>query len=171
MGAIKSLRLHERSEPEDPRSNPSHIYVRFVFEDYFDDEPAILDITPDAQWFEFEDYSLADLLAVEQTAEYMWIDWMFRKGIAPGQEFVMRIGRPEYYQDYWGECDLEFGEATLISKQTMEYGVAALAWVGWWADINVHILATVSGRDGLQYLERRTDAPSQREDGTKDGGT
>lgn len=50
---------------------------------------------------------------VEQSGEgwsfaTSWLCWALAHGIAPGQPFLFRFGKPQWSSDYYGECDVEY---------------------------------------------------------------
>jgi len=76
--------------------------------------------------------------------------WALREGVAPGQPFLIRIEPPRYYQDYWGECDVEY-EWELLDKKPYTDAMALEAWLAWFKGLAVEIpLVDLEGYDRSQ---------------------
>jgi hypothetical protein len=46
--------------------------------------------------------------------------WLLRNGLVPGQLFLVRIRRPRYYQDYFGEWGVDYGDWEILERAPVE---------------------------------------------------
>src|SRR6185436_16404354 len=59
-----------------------------------------------------------------------WLRWGLENGIAPGQPFLVRIGKPHYSTDYYGEVDCEWDvEVVRVMPSTPARALRSLARV------------------------------------------
>lgn len=59
-----------------------------------------------------------------------WTRWALRRGIAPGQPFLLRIEEPVWSQDYYGECDSSI-EGEVVRMEEWSKQRIVNAWHGW----------------------------------------
>jgi len=99
-------------------------------------EPEIIDIPFTSCWWEYEcdswDYSLNSQWLYDKGPDGIeynvkWQDWALREGIAPGQAFWLRMSRPTYSRDYWGEVDCDY-DLEIIHIVPMPMHEAAKRW-------------------------------------------
>ena len=50
------------------------------------------------------------------------LDWALREGLSPGQPFLVYVQKPVWFQDYYGECDVEI-DAWIVRKLPAEISV------------------------------------------------
>lgn len=129
-------------EPEDWETcDPPFVTILAVFDGGPEDGPTLLGSDPpNAGWldWELEAASLGNLLGIESIPSW---DWMLREGIAPGQEFLVRIPRPTYTRDYWGEHDVEYGDVEITWRQPTAR--PDLLWFAWLTDLDPGRIAIV----------------------------
>jgi hypothetical protein len=127
----------EIEEPEVPHCNPHVVWLRVVYDGGAEDTPALLDsFPPGAEWleYEFECGGLENILGCN--GGQPWWEWMLREGIAPRQEFLVRVERPCYTKDYWGEHDIDYGDATVVWRKPLPDGVDGMLWFAWIRDVD-----------------------------------
>jgi hypothetical protein len=81
--------------------DPSPAILRCCLDDdlnlHFDDEiPNWLD-------FEMSEVGIECVMDIHD-----WVTWALQNGLCSQQGFTIRMWRPEYHQDYWGECDVDY---------------------------------------------------------------
>jgi hypothetical protein len=137
---MKLVPLEPEEELDYAPCSPKCALLSIVFDGGLEDNPAILETYPkDIEWldYEMEGGGLENLLGCDGK----WYDWMLREGIAPGQEFTVRVPMPAYTTDYWGEHDVDYGDAEVIFKQPMSDLVSGCLWFAWFRDIDYAKLA------------------------------
>jgi hypothetical protein len=154
--------ITDTGPPEEKEATyPPIVYATFVVYDIME-RPELLDLLPDEHvgWTDCEDHTWEDLLnAPKMSHDTNWVRWMLEQGIAPGQEFTVRIEQPEHTQDYWGECDVIYGKAVVTSRETLSELKASLLWMGAWADSRPSALVSVSMENGLTSARQRPQPP------------
>lgn len=144
-------------------TNPPVVYATFIVYNICEG-PEILDLWPDevVGWIEDEDHSWEDLLdAPSMPRDTNWVRWMLEQGIAPGQAFTVRVERPEYHRDYWGEYDVDYGATEVVRREPLDELQASILWMGAWGDSRVSDLVSVSMEEGLTWFgsDLRTEGP------------
>lgn len=133
----------EPEEPEGPRSASSYVFVTVMFDGGMGDGPSVIDSYPPCvEWFDYEcDNGMLECL---MGCEGKWPEWMLREGIAPGQQFVIRVSEPSYTKDCWGEYDVDYGDWEIVQRQPLPDGVAGMLWFAWFRDIEYRRIEIMS---------------------------
>jgi hypothetical protein len=114
---------------------PPHVdfLVRLVADDNL--SPEILEMKDDSEpiWWGDERGNWADALCDSfAPIDVRWQDWALHEGIAPDQEFWVRMTAPVYTQDYWGEWDSDY-EVYVTKVEPITEADALSRWVAFYA--------------------------------------
>lgn len=59
-----------------------------------------------------------------------WPTWALNHGLCADQTFYIRVWKPEYHQDYWGEWDVDY-QWEFVSAEPETIDKALRAWEKW----------------------------------------
>ncbi len=134
----KTIIAAEEPEGDEPEScNPSHVWLKIVFDGGMEDNPALLDSWPEnADWLDWEMECAGLEALINRSHDEPWWQWAIRNGIAPGQEFIVRVERPTYERDYYGESDVDYGDWEIVGREPMTDDRAGRLWFAWIKDLD-----------------------------------
>lgn len=109
----------EEDRPEPPDLPHVDFRVKLNFMDGADLDPEEIEvITEEPLWWEWVRESWESALFGTTRSPRLKVgnlefslsyeDWALREGIAPDQSFIVRMHRPTYHKDYYGEVDCDF---------------------------------------------------------------
>jgi hypothetical protein len=122
-----------------PPPNSSFVLATIVFDFGLEDTPSLISVWPqNVPWFEVE-YENDGLVSMLRR-DHGWVTWMLHEGVAPGQQFIVRIWEPKYTRDYLGEHDVDF---EVVQREPLSDALAWRAWAGAFFDKGGKVLKLV----------------------------
>lgn len=135
----KPLIAAEKPEEDEPIElcNPPFVWIKVVFDGGMDDDPALLESWPEhCGWLDYEMECRGLQALIGDDDGTFWWEWMLHNGIAPGQEFWVKVQRVSYTTDYWGEHGVDYGDWEITAREPMPEDRAGRLWFAWVKDLD-----------------------------------